>query len=78
MDRLQAQLRWQCRRGCKELDVLLINYLEQQYPNAPLIQQQQFEQILNLDDNALLSCLHDPAHIHFETFPLLKTVLRYV
>jgi antitoxin CptB len=46
-------LRWRCRRGMRELDVLLERYLEERYPCAPSIEQQAFEALLELPDPEL-------------------------
>lgn len=53
MDEL-AKLRWQCRRGTKELDLLLCHYLENHYPLANPEGQQRFVELLALDDAALM------------------------
>jgi antitoxin CptB len=50
-----AKLRWQCRRGTKELDLLLTRYLETRYPHADEDEKAQFIEILNLDDSELFS-----------------------
>lgn len=49
------KLKWQCRRGMKELDLLLTRYLEQQYPHASPTTQQTFEVLLELPDIDLYS-----------------------
>lgn len=41
-----SQLRWMCRRGMKELDVLATRYLAQDYPTAPAEQQAAFVSLL--------------------------------
>jgi antitoxin CptB len=48
-----AKLRWQCRRGMKELDVLLEAYLEQRYPIAGEAEQGAFRALLELQDPVL-------------------------
>ena len=48
-----ARLRWLCRRGMKELDLLLSNYLEQRYPDAPTAEKQAFKLILQMPDPEL-------------------------
>ena len=48
-----ARLRWLCRRGMKELDLLLQNYLELSYPTASAADQKAFESILQLPDPEL-------------------------
>lgn len=52
-----SRLRWHCRRGMKELDVLLTCYFEQQYKQAPAVEQQTFETLLELSDKDLYTCL---------------------
>ncbi|MBC7983817.1 MAG: succinate dehydrogenase assembly factor 2 [Candidatus Obscuribacterales bacterium] len=47
-------LRWRCRRGMKELDVLLTRYLERDYYTAPLPQRQAFEALLEKPDPEIL------------------------
>ncbi len=49
-----SQLYWQCRRGNLELDLLLKNYLENDYPKANELERQQFVELLKLDDMDLL------------------------
>jgi len=48
-------LRWQCRRGAKELDALLCAYLENSYVGADENEQLQFSTLLKLEDNLLLA-----------------------
>ena len=48
-----ARLRWQCRRGMKELDQLLTRYLESRYPDADEQEKADFQAILNLPDPEL-------------------------
>lgn len=50
---VEAKLRWRCRRGMKELDVLLLNYLERHYPTASAEQRQAFGELLELPDPLL-------------------------
>ncbi|HFC93112.1 MAG TPA: succinate dehydrogenase assembly factor 2 [Leucothrix mucor] len=48
-----SQLKWQCRRGTKELDFILNNYLERYYQNASQSEQSAFKQLIELDDPIL-------------------------
>lgn len=50
-----AKLRWQCRRGSLELDLLLSRYLEKQYPKASHLEKKHFEELLELDDSVILA-----------------------
>jgi antitoxin CptB len=52
-----AKLRWRCRRGMRELDVILERYLDQRYAEAPLAEQQAFETLLDLPDPELFAYL---------------------
>lgn len=51
------RLKWQCRRGMRELDVLLTGYLEKSYPASDETSKRAFRRLLELSDpelNALL------------------------
>lgn len=48
-----SRLRWLCRRGMKELDLLFNSYLEQSYPVAEVADQKAFEAILQMQDPEL-------------------------
>jgi len=48
-----SKLRWQCRRGVKELDVILSAYLEQYYIEADEEEKQQFKALLLREDPVL-------------------------
>jgi antitoxin CptB len=58
IDRADAgRLRWRCRRGMRELDVLLVRYLERDWPAASEADRQAFRALLERQDpeiNALL------------------------
>ena len=45
-----SRLRWLCRRGMKELDVVLIRYLDHGYPSASDAEQEQFRSLLEMPD----------------------------
>jgi len=48
------KLRWQCRRGIKELDQLLVNFLEQHYATLFESEQRLFsDSLLSLEDDKL-------------------------
>ena len=53
MNRL-ARLQWQCRRGTKELDLLLQRYLETGYLPADGEEKALFIKLLELEDDELL------------------------
>lgn len=52
-----AKLKWQCRRGMKELDLLLENYLATDYVLADVAEKTRFAELLRLEDDELLLVL---------------------
>ena len=52
-----SRLRWQCRRGMKELDQLLTSYLEGDYEAAPARDKAAFHALLELSDPELVGYL---------------------
>ncbi len=60
----RSKLRWRCRRGMKEVDVLLLDYLERRYATAPAEERRIFANLLELQDpqlHAYLIGLEAPA-----------------
>ncbi len=53
----EARLRWQCRRGMRELDVLLTRFLLDKYPQGSQAQKAAFERLLQLSDPELIGYL---------------------
>lgn len=45
-----GQLRWRCRRGMRELDVLLETFLKTRYENLSLTQKLDFQELLKIQD----------------------------
>ncbi len=52
-----AKLRWQCRRGMLELDIVLARLLESAFLHFTDAQKQHFEQMLSVDDPTLYAWL---------------------
>ena len=52
-----SRLRWQCRRGLRELDALMTGYLETRYAEAPAEEKAAFEAVLALPDPELVDYL---------------------
>jgi len=50
-----AQLKWRCRRGMKELDVLLEGYLQTHYLEASPAEQGAFRDLLEQQDPVLFA-----------------------
>lgn len=53
----QRRLAWRCRRGMKELDLLLGGWLERQWPAASADERALFEQFLELPDPEIAAYL---------------------
>jgi len=54
MDDLEpSRLRWRCRRGMRELDLLLTRWLDQSYENADASQRATFVKLLACEDDQL-------------------------
>lgn len=52
---IERKLRWRCRRGMKELDLLTFHYLEHFYPVASLEEQQAFADLMELQDHLIMN-----------------------
>jgi len=52
-----GQLLWRCRRGMKELDILLERFARQALPRAPAAERLAFERLLGLPDPLLAGYL---------------------
>ncbi len=53
----KSRLKWQCRRGMRELDDLLTRYLEQRYDIAGAEEKAAFAALLELPDPELVGYL---------------------
>jgi antitoxin CptB len=48
-----GKLRWRCRRGMKELDVLLARYVDERFCSASNVEQEAFRRLLETQDTVL-------------------------
>lgn len=51
------QMEWRCRRGTRELDLLLQAYLEREFCHATSAEQRTFQQLLSRQNTELLDLL---------------------
>jgi antitoxin CptB len=62
-----GRLRWRCRRGMKELDILLARYLDERFCAAPADEQDAFRGLLEIPDPVIYAyCLgqvRPPEHL---------------
>ena len=54
---LLNKLRWKSRKGIRELDILLQNYLETHYSTLDSLDKKLFEEILEIDTYDLLNAI---------------------
>lgn len=47
------RLRWRCRRGMRELDQLMLRYLDQRFQQAPTNERDVFLRLLDCEDDKL-------------------------
>jgi antitoxin CptB len=52
-----ARLRWRCRRGMRELDELLVRYLDRDFAGASSGERTAFRELLDLPDPELFGYL---------------------
>ncbi|TGO02253.1 hypothetical protein PN36_27835 [Candidatus Thiomargarita nelsonii] len=72
-----SKLKWRCRRGMKELDVLLTRYLEQCYEQAPIAEQQTFQALLELPDMELYAYLLGQLSLYTKTTKITKNTKSF-
>jgi antitoxin CptB len=74
-DQERGRLAWRCRRGMKELDLLLLDYLQRDWPLASASERGAFARILELPDPVLAAYLLGHAECtEPELAPLLATL----
>lgn len=71
----KSRLHWQCRRGMRELDVLLGRWLDSRYDAASDEQKAAFQQLLELTDPELAAYLLRGAS---SGDPLLDGIIRQI
>jgi antitoxin CptB len=73
-----GKLAWQCRRGTKELDLLLTAYLNVSFDNADVLEKSSFMQLLNLDDNAMMGLLLGDGRTHCKSMDAVIDKIRKI
>jgi antitoxin CptB len=66
-----SKLRWQCRRGMRELDELLVSYLNEYYDESSENEKNAFHELLKLSDPELIKLLLTPYKSEFESINLI-------
>ena len=55
----QSSLKWRCRRGIREMDILFQRFLEKHFDNLSTEEQEIFEQLLDESDMDILAWIMD-------------------
>lgn len=53
-----SQVRWRCRRGVRELDIALQNFLEREYDRLTVEEKEKFSKLLETPDPLLMDWLY--------------------
>lgn len=59
---LQRKLRWQCRRGMKELDLVLVRFLDRHFIAASASDRHNFARLLDVEDDQLWAWILGRSH----------------
>jgi len=70
------RLRWSCRRGLLELDLVLQRFIREEYPLLGDEQKQTFSRLLGLPDNDLLDLAMGRADTTDEAFGEIVQLMR--
>ncbi|MDC1311776.1 succinate dehydrogenase assembly factor 2 [Burkholderiales bacterium] len=70
------RLRWSCRRGLLELDLVLQKFIKEDYPLLDGKQKETFSRLLGLPDNDLLDLAMGRADTTDEAFGELVQLMR--
>ena len=54
-----SKLKWKCRKGIRELDILLTRYLDSVFLASPIIEQKIFREFIEKDTYEILDILMD-------------------
>lgn len=73
---MSARLRWQCRRGMRELDELLLGYLDGRYAQAGDSEKSAFRKLLDLSDPELMTYLLGTTPPPPELHVVIDAILR--
>ncbi|MDG2203115.1 MAG: succinate dehydrogenase assembly factor 2 [Burkholderiales bacterium] len=70
------RIRWSCRRGLLELDLVLQRFLNDHYLSLTAEQKKTFTRLLGLPDNDLLDLAMERADTNDEAFGELVNLMR--
>jgi len=72
---VDGRLRWQCKRGMRELDELLARYLDSTYTQAPESEKLAFRSLLEVPDPDLIGyLLGGRVHANSQIADVIETI----
>ena len=71
-----SRLRWRCRRGTKELDIVMNRYLKERYETASAEEQASFNALLDIEDPIIFDWLMDKTQAEDENLQELVEILK--
>ncbi len=77
MSEEMSRLRWRCRRGMLELDLLLQGFLDHGYAGLDAAEQQRFVELLELSDQELFEILMTIEEPEKKEFSHVITKIRH-
>ena len=72
-----SRLRWRCRRGTRELDLILQRFLERGYPALDAGGRAEFEELLDCEDDRLQAWLVNGDHPGDERLAAIVGTIRH-
>ena len=72
----KSKLRWRCRRGTKELDIVMNRYLQERYETASAEEQASFNALLDIEDPIIFDWLMDKTQAEDENLQALVEILK--
>tara|TARA_B100000886_G_scaffold283581_1_gene207902 strand:- start:251 stop:484 length:234 start_codon:yes stop_codon:yes gene_type:complete len=70
-----SKLKWKCRKGVRELDILLTRYLDDVFLTSPVIEQDNFQEFVEKDTYEILDILMDKKNFD-QKFNKIVSILR--
>ena len=71
-----SRLRWRCRRGTKELDIVMNRYLNERYETASAEEQASFNALLDIEDPIIFDWLMDKTQAEDANLQALIEILK--
>jgi len=71
-----SRLRWRCRRGTKELDIVMNRYLQERYSTASVEEQASFNELLDIEDPIIFDWMLNKTQPEAENLQALIKILQ--